>query len=172
MILMLCSDTSLKSAPRQCWLVPCVIPRAREHASIFPDTPIHARVQRHPVHVPLLLLDVVLLYEHKDHGATPEQDADPAPSHARLNQTIGKDSLVPWIISEEILLVPVTKEVRISVHMVIMERLVYDRVGEDGPKIRKDDDKLGLSCAKLRLNWASLLLNLSFIVSHIINVSR
>ena len=56
--------------------------------------------------------------------------------------------------------------------MVIMELLVYDRVGEDGPKIRKDDDKLGLSCAKLRLNWASLLLSLSFVVSHIINVSR
>ena len=96
-------------------------------------------MQGHPVHVPLLLLDVVLLYEHEDQGAPPEQDADPAPSHARLNETIGKDSLVPRIIGEEILLVPVTKVVRVSVHMVIMELLVYNRVSEDGPEIRKYD---------------------------------
>ena len=94
-------------------------------------------MKRHSVKLLLLLLYVILLYKHEDHGAAPQQHADPPTSHTGFYQAISKDSLVARIIGEKILLVPVAKVVGVSINMVVMKLLVNNRISEDSPETRQ-----------------------------------
>ena len=91
-------------------------------------------MQRHPVQVPFLFLDVVLLDEHEHQGPHPEQHADPATCHSSLYQPISEDSLVAGVIGKQVLFVPIAKIISISIHVVVMQLLVNYGVSKDCPE--------------------------------------
>ena len=86
-----------------------------------------------PVRLVLLPPDVGPLDDDEDEGAHPEQHAYPSPCQGRLNQSILQDGLIPSIISEQVLLVPIAIVVVEGLDVVVMKLLVVVGVSEDGP---------------------------------------
>ena len=84
----------------------------REHAALgvavlrVTEAPLHPGVQGHLVPGPLLLLDVVLLHDHEDERAEPDEGGEPGAGQARLDQAVGEDRLDLRVVREQVLLVP------------------------------------------------------------------
>lgn len=86
--------------------------RPREYAALrvavlrVTEAPLHPGVQGHLVAGPLLLFDVVLLDDHEDESAQPDEGGEPGAGQARLDQAVGEDRLDLRVVGEQVLLVP------------------------------------------------------------------